>query len=444
VDFLRETMQWLRRQRFVRTATMEYGHAFTEYWARFGKTHPDYFALTPAGTRSPVGAAAHVQLCVSNPALHQQVISDWLEACKTNPDIWVNGNMNDYTPKDAYCTCEKCKSWDGAFRQASGFPQGTPSMSNRAAKFLLALQREASKHNPNASVIGLAYGVYAGAPDESVKLNERIVLRVVPPYKFPLGSNPEGKEGIAALQKNWDGWVRTGAKMVLRPNYFYVGAGFSVPYIFSHEFGSEFQHAVANGMIATDFDSLTGQWGIQGPQVYLLGRIHVRPEMKVDAILDEYYSAFGPAKGAVKDYFDYWEGVTLARSAKDMPWSANFIRRAHEFMPLNCYPKGEQLLRAAQQSAQGDQVATRRVEFLRKGLEHSTLFVTTCQAWAAWNKADPASSQGKALYETFIQARSNLDAYRNKIAGDLVVDPVGPTNAEERFWKRKELKTSKR
>jgi len=438
-DFLQETTRWLRRHRFVRTVTMEYGHAFMDYWARFGKTHPEYFALTPEGARRPVGHPAHVQLCVSNPDLHKQIISDWLETRKTHPDIWVNGNLNDYTPKDAACTCEKCKQWDGAFRQASGWPKGTPSLSNRAAKFLLALQQEAKKHDPDATVIGLAYGVYAGAPDKSIKLNDHIVLRDVPPYKFPLKSNPEGKEGIDILQKDWDGWAQTGAKMVLRPNYFYVGAGFTVPYIFSHEFGMEFQHAVANGLIATDFDSLTGQWGIQGPMLYLLGRIHVRPDMKVDAILDEYYSSFGSAKKTIKQYFDYWEAVTLSHSAKDMPWSSNFIRRAHEFIPPQCYPKAEQLLQTAQRLTKDDKTASQRIEFLQKGLNHSKLFVMTCQAWAQWNKTDPASPERKKLHESFTQAIAQLDAYRNKIAGDLVVDPVGPTHAEERIWKRKEM-----
>ncbi len=48
-------------------------------------------------------------------------------------------------------------------------------------------------------------------------------------------------------------------------------------------------------MTGTDFDSLQGQWAAQRPNLYLLSRIHVRPEMPVDGILDEYYAAFGPA-----------------------------------------------------------------------------------------------------------------------------------------------------
>jgi hypothetical protein len=162
----------------------------------------------------------------------------------------------------------------------------------------------------------------------------------------------------------------------------------------------------------------------------------------VDAILDEYYSSFGSAKEIIKQYFDYWEAVTLSHSAKDMPWSANFIRRAHEFMPLGCYPKGEQLLQAARTAVGGDKIASQRIAFLQKGLQHSKLFVKTCQAWAKWQKADPASPEGKKLHTAFLKAISALDAYRNSIAGDLVVDPVGPTNAEERFWKRQASKTA--
>ena len=35
-------------------------------------------------------------------------------------------------------------------------------------------------------------------------------------------------------------------------------------------------------MTGTDFDSLKGQWAAQGPNLYLLARIHVRPEAPVD------------------------------------------------------------------------------------------------------------------------------------------------------------------
>ena len=44
------------------------------------------------------------------------------------------------------------------------------------------------------------------------------------------------------------------------------------PHSYSHQFADQFQYFAAHGMIATDFDSLLGQWAAQGPTMYLLAR----------------------------------------------------------------------------------------------------------------------------------------------------------------------------
>jgi hypothetical protein len=85
-----------------------------------------------------------------------------------------------------------------------------------------------------------------------------------------------------------------------RPNWFLDG--YAMPLVYMHQFADAFRFYARNGMTGTDFDSLQGQWAAQGPNLYLLARIHVRPEAPVDDLLDEYYNAFGPAADTIKEY----------------------------------------------------------------------------------------------------------------------------------------------
>jgi hypothetical protein len=36
---------WLKRMRMGESLILNYGHAFTRWWHKYGKAHPEYFAL---------------------------------------------------------------------------------------------------------------------------------------------------------------------------------------------------------------------------------------------------------------------------------------------------------------------------------------------------------------------------------------------------------------
>ena len=122
------------------------------------------------------------------------------------------------------------------------------------------------------------------------------------------------------IKEQWMGWQRTGVTAHYRPNWFLDG--YTMPLVYMHQFADAFQFYARNGMIGTDFDSLQGQWAAQGPNLYLLSRLHVRPETEVDTLLDEYYAAFGPASDDVKAYFTYWEDYAVQNS----PRAADLVR----------------------------------------------------------------------------------------------------------------------
>lgn len=446
--YIYDTSVWLRRQRFARGVSFEYPHAYEHYWERFGGSHPEYFALRPDGKRAPFSEKTPhlVQMCVSNPGLHKQIIVDWLAQRAEHPSLsWINGAENDKANQDPSCTCEVCRSWDppgalpiknqaerkAAIKDTSDRPM--VSLSDRYARFWLALQAEGRKRNPGATVLGYAYADYS-APPVATKLNDHVIVGIVPPYAFPLSENDR-----KAMRENWDGWAKTGARLYLRPNYFLVG--YCMPYIFAEEFGEEFKYEAKNGMIATDFDSLLGMWGVQGPNLYVLARLNVNPDLEVSAILDEYYGAFGPAAPDVRDYFNYWKSITLKcnsefRNASKGGW-ASISKAGDQIYTPETFEEGRKFLAKAKAAAVGDDELSDRIAFLNLWLEHAALSMKTLAAFHAYQgKKD--DSQLKAA---FSDAQIALDEFR-KSHEDLIGN-VGILRKVEMWsgWRRPDPKS---
>ncbi len=157
-------------------------------------------------------------------------------------------------------------------------------------------------------------------------------------------------------------------------------------------------------MAATDFDSLTGMFGVQGPNLYYMTRKLTRTGLSVDEILGEYYAGFGPAAKQVKAYFDYWERYVMdgrerfQRIAKERGanW-ANYPRMAHLLYPPESFAPAREHLDAAFAAAAGDAESRARVEFLMKGLQHAEKCVAYCAAMASAAAGGPPASP----YETY-------------------------------------------
>jgi len=423
--YMNENAAWLRRHRFARGVSFEYGHGYVKYWDLYGKKHPEYFALRPDGQRAPADERTKlVQMCVSNQGLQSRIIEDWLKQRAEDPSKpWINGIENDRRLVDPFCTCPECTAWDA---KAGGKAEGegiwlidaeqsdqnaraaTPSvsLSNRYARFWLALQELGRKHDPEATVIGYAYAAYS-APPEGIKLNRNIVVGIVPPYTFPFDKNDR-----MAFRKQWDGWANTGARLFLRPNYFLLG--YCMPYIFAREFGEEFQYARKHGLIATDFDSLTSMWGVQGPNAYMLARLHAKQEASVDEILNEYYDSFKPAAKEVRAYFEHWEKVTLRRDAEFVRnhkggWAIISASGDALFTP-DTFQEGRALLDAARDAAKDSPATGKRVEYLSLWLTHAELCMRALSTYHA-SKEDPRNIN---LKNGALEAKTAVDQFREE------------------------------
>jgi hypothetical protein len=377
-QFSAEQSIYLRRHRMGRSFPISYGHAFTDWWDKDGKAHPEWFQLLESGKRGPNKKGGRFSMCVSNLDLQREIVARW--TAKRSPDAttpgFINACENDIP---GLCTCEKCRALDGTapadylkFYPPTSKMTGSRFVSDRYAHFWLGIQQQAPA---GTSVVGYAYFNYFQAPTSGIKLNPNILIGYCP----SAGWFPRSDEEHAWMKQQWADWRATGARLFMRTNH--LLDGYCMPFIFTHQFADEFHHAVEKGMVATDYDSLTGHWATQGPNLYTAARLHVRPEASADAVLAEYYAAFGTAAKAVETYFAYWENYTtqsrekISQTMEALQASRwrSWAKAAHVLYPSECFIPAEKILEEAARAAWNDVEALARVKFLQLGLQHARL-----------------------------------------------------------------------
>ncbi|MBM3497220.1 MAG: DUF4838 domain-containing protein [Armatimonadetes bacterium] len=443
--FLEAQGQWLRRNRFSLGVNLDIHHAFTTWWAKHGEAHPEYFNQLPDGARRPDpayygGAAELVAMCVSEPAFHEAIVENWTRT-RSPGEPYLDVSENDTPGK---CTCKRCLAWDVPDPDVEGlwderlararadfeagradWWQALGSLSDRYARHYLAAQEAARRVDPEAVVLGFAYANYVAPPRET-KLNDHIVVGIVPPLMFPW---TEAKR--QACRAQWEGWSATGAQLLLRPNYMLDGHCF--PIFVARRLGEEFRFCAEHGMIGTDFDSLTGQYATQGPNHYMLARLHARPELTVDQVLDEYFAAFGPAEQPVRAYFAHWERITEAwvEDSEDLSYSW-FDRGAHRLFTPGAMREGERLLEVASEAAQGNRRAEERVAFLADGLRNASLTLEAAAAWRGYREAGDIATLRAAV--------RRLDDHRRSAEDRFIANPSYLRWSEGYSWDRELLR----
>lgn len=341
------------------------GHYFHDWWGTYGDRHPEWFMLRPDGKRGPVrGDERRVAMCVSNTDLHRYIVDN----------AWDGGEILRLGEVDRrlFCDCQDCRAWDGPqperppdFARDDYHPR---MVSDRYARFWKTIQAMAAERNPEVTVTTFLYLNNFPAPTGDLRLNANIYGEFVPWLSryawFPMPPPME-----RWLREQWSGWEQTGMRMALRPNYLLLG--YVMPHLSTRQAGDFFKYAVEHGMEGFDQDSLVGHWAVQGPMLYVHMRLAWKPEMSVDAIRREYFSAFGDAAPIVERYFDYWEDYALTRPGGNL---RNLVD-ANIAYPPDVFVPAQALLAEADAIVRRDPRPEyrQRVRFLSAGLEHARL-----------------------------------------------------------------------
>ncbi len=334
-----EVLQWLHFQRagqasYDRPASgsfsMAGGHAFTDWWTRFGKTHPEYFAMRPDGTRT-VPIPRFAKLCVSNPAVLEQVVQDLerrLPPDKKQPAI-LSASPND---GGGYCMCPGCLAMDEPDAPKLTFAWLRREMkvdemnlavaaleeegdyirmeyvflTDRYAKFWNRIMAKLRQRHPDRDI---SIGVWAyhacRTPPVRTRLDDNIVVGYV-----GLGSLTENISPDAQQEhlREWKGWAGKCRRIIWRPNLYWLNWGF--PYIYMQRSAEHIRTLADNHMIGMDIDTLPLDFAAQGIQYYLLAQLAWNPRADVNDLINDYtLRAFGPAAASMRRYYEVFEGA---------------------------------------------------------------------------------------------------------------------------------------
>jgi hypothetical protein len=418
-----ESPDWFGWERLGGTLNMSGGHAFGHLWAKYGKDHPDWFALQPDGTRDQSRNPERARLCKSNPDLIAAIAREKIEELTRNPSLLGAALGPNDGGRNSFCSCPKCEALDSAKGrkvQLWDFTKGTQrefehvSLTDRMVYFWNGIAEQVAKVHPDKLLVVDAYSVYAAPPVER-KLHPNLVVRFA-----PLGYHDDDyrREGL----RDWDGWSKAARRIYFRPNLMLLSRREGLPLLYTRKFGEDFRYLAGHSMMGTDFDSCCHNWATQGLNYYVVARLHWNPEQDVNAIVEDYCRAgFGPAAKPVRRYFDRLESVMDEVAARKGKATAAFSPEVLAALRKE--------LDQARKEATDDATVARRIAFLELGLRWTEVEARAHAFLADPMKADKEAAR-KALDERFALMREVFQK------SHLAVNVAYVSWGEDALWAR--------
>jgi hypothetical protein len=305
---------WLRTARMpARRRQVEYSHALARLlpFKVYGKTHPEFYPLLNGKRWEP--GEGYRQICFSAPGIAEEAAKVIIKRFDENPSIRTASfgvNDNDHSEK-SWCQCEACKAkYIGKNNSLGG-----PDCSDIYYEWCGKVMDMVLKKYPDTLFGCIAYNNVLEPPSK-VKMPTRLIPFIC--MDRMQWVDPKRREAGHILQKRWHkaspviGWY----------NYIY-GRVYHVPRVYFHRMADNYRFAKANGTrycYAEAAPPRDSNWG-EGPKLYLASRLLWNPDLDVDALLRDWYTAFA-GKDAADDlakYYQHWEDFWTRRVLKT-PW----------------------------------------------------------------------------------------------------------------------------
>ena len=378
-----------------------WGHYFGDYYQKYGKDHPDWFALQPTGTREQVlrDRPERPQLCLSNRELAHRCAADHIATFRKNPSIrGLSGSL----PDGGYmteCMCESCRRLDPPNGQKVRIHVQAPlwtsfeyvSLTDRALTFCNRIVEEIRRECPGRK---LCYDIYSSYTEPPLAVRPDLDLVFI-----SCSGYYSSEKGYRAFRRNVADWCTFGNPLLWRPNGL-IGFHGAMPQNFARLIFRDLETFKVNGVFGTDFDCMDSQWAVKGLVYYMLSKAHLNIDrLNYTALLDDYCDkAFGPAAKDMHGYFD-----ALERTLKDGIWQSPekkvWIKCAEslDLAGLQGY------FDRAKAAAAGDAEILARIDFHEEGLRYAA-FV---KAIALADKAgSPEKRKLQGEYIRFIRSRA--------------------------------------
>lgn len=312
-----EGWKYLRRLRFGSAEGNPIGmHSFNKWPGKFGKIHPEYFALQPDGTRKNSNVqGGHV--CMSNPEVVRETANEKTEFFKTSRDLF-----SPVMPGDSLeifdCQCPEC-------RAKIVYNKGQSTHSNAVWGFVNLVAAKVAKTSPGKYITCCAYGEYARRPDFSLQPNIAVTLC------FP---NPPSTANKDAWLQWLDEWKNSGARLYVW-EYWRARCSrgvYGAPAMAMHSFREYFMldRGIVQGRVLelcpndTNGRSRDGwtDWIYDVPNLFTAARLMWNPDDDVDAELEKFYRDFyGPAAAAMREFYSELENAWAGKAPGAWDWN---------------------------------------------------------------------------------------------------------------------------
>lgn len=392
---------WSRRQRLqLGSLRIDGGHAFSDWWERFGETRPALFALQPDGTRNGFPRPRNAKLCQSNPAVWRQWLADVAAQLEKDPTrTTFNGSPND-SWASGHCVCRNCEAWDHPDGERRRFHWRNRhaehvALSDRHVTFANRLGKLLEERYPDRdySVTMISYGHSRPAPIAARPADNVIIVSVANFYGRTHLADRGSPRGTTHREQ-FRAWGAIAPHVAWRPN---TGspAGWQqgLPDLSVGRTIENLRFVAKHGCIGIYIDSVWEHWATQGPQYYVTAQLVWNPGRDAREILADYYRrGFGPAAADVRAYFETMERARMAYVEKHGYKTGIFSFPCLYTGGLLGRAAGH-LRRAAAAAADGAAIHRRRVAFVRAGLAYTRAAVENIRLMNGyWQEPDPAAA----------------------------------------------------
>ena len=383
----------------------EWGHAFGDYWKRFGRNgtegeHLEFFALQPDGSRDQGAAlgdqANRATLCLSNRGLIEQTAKDFCDRFRKNPSLHALSIALPDGGPTKQCQCEACRRLDP---KCGWKAAGYVCLTDRVMWFNNEVAKLVAREFPTKRLCFQSYSMYSGTPYCVAPSPKLVVFDVNGEYTRDLQS------ALGSVAK----WTNYGAEAFWRPNLMW-GYRTVAPQNYARRIFEDVEMCKVNNVVGTDFDCYLDRWSQFGFSHYMLARAMLNPDrLTFDDIADDYFvHAFGPAAPAMKRYWDelervFNEAAVDPRRTEGRPFYR--YQRHLRYEPLEaCFAEAKKL-------AAGDELILRRIAFFEVALPAGKIEQRIVQAF---DRDDLAGCEKELLnYYAFVKDESLKDMPAN-------------------------------
>jgi hypothetical protein len=307
--------------------------------SRYAKAHPDVYPIMDGKRLIPVKTIRHWQPCFSEPKLVDLGVEAAIRYFKSHPDHEYIGfgvmDTNDF------CHCARCRMhWEKSMVAAkkqetdarrvkmlcSRMTHG-PIYWNYMNKLAARLETElpAAGITDKKLVVSIVYSAARQLPDE--KLHPDILTWHV--FKWSDGlidkrlvPQPDGTFELGRM----DEWLEVGSH--LGHHDWAHGKGILIPRIYTGLMSESFKLFRQHNLIYTHTEGYPN-WGLDGPKLYIHGKIHWDPDADVKLIWRQFADdMFGPAADAMHEYFatleELWISLNNDVERKLNRWATQF------------------------------------------------------------------------------------------------------------------------